>query len=99
MQQGDPLGPQLFCLVIHKLVSQLGCKLCLFYLEDGTLGSNPEQVLQDLRLVEQGGKELGLSLNHGKSEVITNDPTTTDTYAPSHVFLWPPERRGRGSES
>ena len=29
--------------------------------------------------MEQGGKELGLSLNHGNSKVISNDPTTTDT--------------------
>ena len=64
VQQGDPVGPLLFCLTIHKLVYQLGCELCLFYLDDETLGGNPEQVLQDLRLVEQGGKELGLSLNH-----------------------------------
>ena len=61
VQQRDPLEPLLLCLTIHKLVSQLGCELCLFCLDDGTLGGNPEQVVQDLHLVEEGGKELGLS--------------------------------------
>ena len=79
VQQGDPLGPLLFCLTIHKLTSQLGSEFCLFYLDDGTLGGDAEQALQDLRLVEQGAGELGLSLNHAKSEVISKDPAATGT--------------------
>ena len=74
VQQGDPLGPLLFCLTIHKLTSQLESELCLFYLDDGTLGGEAEQVLRDLLLIEQGAKELGLSLNHAKSEVISTEP-------------------------
>ena len=37
VQQGDPLGPLLFCLMIHELCSRLESDLCLFYL-DGGLG-------------------------------------------------------------
>ena len=77
VQQGDPLGPLLFCLTIHKLTSQLESEFCLFYLDDGTLGGDAEQVLLDLLLVEQGAKELGLSLNRGKCEVISKDPAAT----------------------
>ena len=46
-------------------------------------------MLQDLCLVEQGGKKLGLSLNHEMSEVISNDPTTTDTLLTSAPNLQP----------
>ena len=38
VQQGDPLGPLLFCLTIHELTSQLESDLCMFYLDDGTRG-------------------------------------------------------------
>ena len=62
---------------IHKLTSQLESEFCLFYLDDGTLGGDAEQVLLDLLLVEQGAKELGLSLNRGKCEVISKDPAAT----------------------
>ena len=89
VQLGNTLGPLPLCLTIHKLVSQLGCELFLFYLDNGTLGGNSEQVFQDLRLVEQGGKELGLSLNHEKSEVISIDPTTTDTLLTTAPNLQP----------
>ena len=79
VQQGDLLGPLLFCPTIHELISQLESDLCMFYLDDGTLGGNPEVVLRDLQLVEQGGAEVGLSLNHKKSEVISRDPMAKET--------------------
>ena len=78
VQQGDPLGPLLFCLTIHELCSRLESDLCLFYLDDGTLGGSPQEVLQDLQRVEQGAAELGLSLNHEKSEVINIDPAARE---------------------
>lgn len=37
VQQGDPLGPLLFCLAIHNMVQWLRSELNLFYLNDGTL--------------------------------------------------------------
>ena len=48
VQQGDPLGPLLFCLTIHELGSQLESELCLFYLDDGTLGGSVESIKHDL---------------------------------------------------
>ena len=42
--QGDPLGPLLFCLSIHKLCAKLKSELAVFYLDDGTLGGNREGV-------------------------------------------------------
>ena len=38
VQQGDPLGPLLFCLGIHDLISSLQSQFRVFYLDDGTLG-------------------------------------------------------------
>ena len=83
VQQGDPLGPLLFCLSIHQLCSQLKSELCLFYLDDVTLGGCKEDILHDLEVVEREGVDLGLHLNHlglhlnhQKSEVICGDGDT-----------------------
>ena len=51
VQQGDPLGPLLFCLTIHNMCSQLKYELRMFYLDDGTLGGTLTDVLQDLQLI------------------------------------------------
>ena len=56
VQQGDPLDPLLFCLTIHQLCSHLKSELCIFYLDDGTLGGGTlggkvEDVVQDLDLI------------------------------------------------
>ena len=62
-----------FCfalLSIYNLTSQLQSELCLFYLDNGTLGEATKQVLSD-------AEELGLSLNHSKSEVKTQLPGTS----------------------
>ena len=38
VQQGDPLGPLLFCLMIHPMILQLRSEFRVFYLDDGSLG-------------------------------------------------------------
>jgi hypothetical protein len=38
IQQGDPIGPLLFCLSIQDLVSSLKSEYKVFYLDDGTIG-------------------------------------------------------------
>ena len=70
VQQGDPLGPLLFCLSIHHIVQQLESELSLFYLDDGPLGGNAGHLERDLEVIEQEGVEIRLHLNKGKSEVI-----------------------------
>ena len=76
VQQGDPLGPMLFCLTIHNMVEQLCSQLIVFYLDDGNLGGSLEEVLHDLHSVERIAAELGLWLNLGKTEIICSDTTT-----------------------
>ena len=73
VQQGDPLGPLLFCLTLHPLLSQLQSELKIFYLDDGTVGGSTESVLHDLHYLESGAAELGLHLNQSKSELICDD--------------------------
>lgn len=51
VQQSDPLGPLLFCLVIHPLVLKLKSQLKIFYLDDGSLGGMEAEVLQDFQLI------------------------------------------------
>ena len=74
VQQGDPLGPLLFCPTIHQLCSKLKSELSLFFLDDDTLGGDVEMIQHDLELVEQEGAELSLRLNHLKSEVVCSIP-------------------------
>ena len=73
VQQGDPLGPLLFCLTIHNLVSQLESELCLFFLDDGTLGGSVETLRHDLEVIHKFGEAIGLELNKQKSEIICSD--------------------------
>ena len=44
VQQGDPLGPILFCLAVQPLLRQLQTELCIGYLDDFTLGDSLAQL-------------------------------------------------------
>ena len=52
MQQEDALGHLLFSLTIHGMLQQLKGEFGVFYLGDGTLGGNLEEVLRDLCMAE-----------------------------------------------
>ena len=70
VQQGDPLGPLLFCLAILPIVKRLSSPLNLWYLDDGTLGGSPFQVLADFELIQSEGIHISLQVNAGKCEVV-----------------------------
>ena len=80
VQQGDPLGPLLFCLSIHHLVTSLKSEFCIFYLDDGTLGGSSNEVFSDLQNVEQAAEDLGFHLNREKCEIICCDPVTKEQW-------------------
>ena len=84
IQQGDPLGPLLFCLTIHSLTVQLKSELKIFYLDDGTIGGAQSSVLADLKNVECIARQLGLLLNYNKTEIICSKESGTQllSYAP-----------------
>ena len=76
VQQGDSLGPLLFCHTTMGIMEHLWSELYIFYLDDCTLGGTVETVLHDLQVVEQEAGQLGLHLNQSKSEVIAKDRNT-----------------------
>ena len=78
IQQGDPLGPLLFCLTIHPICLRLRSEFKVFYLDDGTLGGTTSEVLADFHLVEALGASVGLQLNHTKCELISKNPSASD---------------------
>jgi len=74
-QQGDPLGPLLFCDTIQPLLDSLKSVLTLGYLDDVTLGGPQDEVASDVRRIIEVGQTLGLELNISKCEVITHPGT------------------------
>ena len=45
VQQGDPLGPLLFCFTIQSLILKLQSEFSVFYLDDGTIGGSVKDVI------------------------------------------------------
>lgn len=69
-QQGDPCGPPLFCLTINEMVKALKSELNIWFLDDGSLGGDPDTVLQDLVTIIEWSSKLGLRLNFSKCELM-----------------------------
>ena len=72
-QQGDPIGPLLFCNTLHPLLCSLESKLKLGYLDDVSLGGPAANVGNDISRIVEEGRELGLVLNTSKCELIAHD--------------------------
>ena len=72
VQQGDPLGPLLFCITIQPLIQRLHSDFSVFYLDDGTIGGSRDDVLADLQLDNEAAT-LGLKLNRSKTELVSSD--------------------------
>ena len=79
VQQGDPLGPLLFCLTLHRHSQHLVSPLVVLYLDDVTLGGHHTEICQDLRTITKLEEDLGLALNCLKSEIITSNPTVSNS--------------------
>ena len=76
VQQGDPLGPFLFCLVLQVLIDKLMDKvpdlaLNNWYMDDGSLFGKSDDVLRAWNIVKTEGPHLGLFSNLQKCEVIS----------------------------
>ena len=69
-QQGDPLGPLYFCLVVHSLLTSMKSELSIGYLDDFSLGGEAGVVADDFVELEARARELGLTINRAKCEVI-----------------------------
>ena len=60
-QQGDPLGPQLFCLSVHPLLASLNSVLNITYMADVTLGGPGHIVTEDVDTIRQKGPCMDLT--------------------------------------
>ena len=72
-QQGDPLGPLLFCATSLKLARSMTSEFNVWYLDDVCLGGCVDDLLHDLETVRRIGPTLGLVLNEGKCEIVFDD--------------------------
>ena len=70
VQQGDPLGPLLFCLALQPLIDSCRSELNLWYLDDGTIGGDVELVLEDFTRIIDAGTLLGLHIHPSKCELV-----------------------------
>ncbi|KAL5484116.1 hypothetical protein EMCRGX_G020564 [Ephydatia muelleri] len=80
VQQGDPLGPMLFALVLHKLVTSIEVDddclhliLEAWYLDDGVLARERSAVIRALHLIEELGPHSGLHINFSKCELFSRN--------------------------
>lgn len=69
IQQGDPLGPTLFCISIAEMVRSLKSPLNVWYMDDGALGGSLDDVLADIQKVKDFSLQSGLTLNPSKCEI------------------------------
>ena len=79
VQQGDPLGPLLFSIALHKVAGSLRRQpldLALFYLDDGALAGDIDNVAAVLQQLQQDCLTIGLRLNLDKSELVATGPVS-----------------------
>ena len=86
-QQGDPLGPLYFYLIIFELPKAIKCELVLAYLDDITLGDDAETVLGDFMRLEESALRVGLEINRDKCEVVGHTDASRFYFTANNVVL------------
>ena len=60
--------------------AKLKSELAVFYLDDGTLGGNWEDMVSDMKMIEVEARDLGFLLNRSKTELICPDLRSKSDY-------------------
>ena len=82
IQQGDPIGPALFALSVDEAARGVQSEFNVWYLDDATLGNSPERVYDDLVVLLERLRAIGLEVNGSKCELtILNDSMPEATEA------------------
>jgi len=77
VQQGDPFGPALFALAIHRVTSEVKSDLNVWYLDDGCVGGDPQTVLSNAAIIRNGLSLVGVEINNSKCELLIVNNTTS----------------------
>src|SRR5688572_1446371 len=90
-QQGDPLGPLLFCLPLQPTLLKLSSPLAFGYLDDISLGGPTAGVAEDIETLEEECAGLGLTFNREKCELIGKDSQLTNHRSFRHFGYTDPD--------
>ena len=89
VQQGDPLGPLLFCLCLQPILQRCSSDIRIGYLDDVTLGGKVGVIERDVSRIKEEGKAIGLVLNESKCEFVSSSsahPTQSSCF-PDFKFV------------
>ena len=69
VQQGDPLGFLLYCLILQRIIDKLSSLVNLWYMDDGILGGTVDSIKNDYTILIEETKRIGLLVNQKKCEI------------------------------
>jgi hypothetical protein len=72
VDQGDPISPLLFCLVLNSVIKQVktecNLKLISCFIDDAVALGTSSQLNKAIQIIQESGKKVNLTLNLSKSE-------------------------------
>lgn len=90
-QQGGPCGTLAFSLIIQPIIEHLSSELNIWYLDDGTLGGDPDTVINDLKFIIKECLNIGLAINPEKCELYfcgRRSESTIQNFAEVSPGIW-----------